>query len=311
MSINGGQIIIQLEGTVVQTIPLSAPVLSIGRTPDNGLTLPHPMVSRRHAELRLQPEGLILTDVGSSNGTFVEGARLLPHQPRLLTSGTVFQIGPFQLIYQGGAEARQEADGDKPEAVEELPVDVQAVEPVASPEPAMPPAPPAPPRPTYLAPAPLGPVSRYLNDLPVIFQDNDFLGRFLLIFETIWEPLEQRQDHIEMYFDPRTCPASFLGWLASWLDLSVNAHWPESRIRRLLAEAMDLYRWRGTRYGLTRMIEVCTGLTPHVSDDPAQPFVFRVSVEIPPGSDVDRRLVEDLILAHKPAHSGYILEVTP
>jgi hypothetical protein len=33
---------------------------------------------------------------------------------------------------------------------------------------------------------------------------------------------------------------------------------------------MDLYRWRSTRYGLTRMIEVCTGLTPEISDGQAQ-----------------------------------------
>src|SRR5205807_6447131 len=94
------------------------------------------------------------------------------------------------------------------------------------------------------------PESIYRQYLPDIFQENDFLRRFLRIFEDIWEPLEQRQDHIEMYFDPHTCPASFLPWLASWFDLSLNMHWPEARMRGLLAEAMDLYSLRGTNYGL-------------------------------------------------------------
>lgn len=49
--------------------------------------------------------------------------------------------------------------------------------------------------------------SRYLEFLPRVFADNDFLRGFLLIFESMWEPLEWRQDHIDLYFDPRTCPA--------------------------------------------------------------------------------------------------------
>jgi phage tail-like protein len=44
-----------------------------------------------------------------------------------------------------------------------------------------------------------------------------------------------------------TSPASWLGWLASWLNLTVNPHWPEDRQRRLLDEVMELYRWRGRR----------------------------------------------------------------
>ena len=92
--------------------------------------------------------------------------------------------------------------------------------------------------------------------------------------ESIWEPLEQRQDHIDAYFDPATSPASFLPWLASWIDPTLNTRWPEKRLRALLAEAMNLYRWRGTRYGVARMIELCTGLTPQITEDPAAPFVM-------------------------------------
>ena len=48
--------------------------------------------------------------------------------------------------------------------------------------------------------------SRYLGYLPIIFHDTDFLRRYLLIFESIWEPLENRETHIDMYVDPRTAP---------------------------------------------------------------------------------------------------------
>ncbi len=308
-----GQLIVEIQGNVVATLPLNLPVLTIGRTPDNGLSLPHPDVSRHHAEVRLTDDGPIFTDVGSSNGTVVAGARLLPYQPLPLIDGLVIQIGPFLLTYRGPQAANGGVVADAASLVQEAPAASPPPPPLAS----LPPPPLLPTikrRPSSAVSLARGPVSQYLRDLPVIFEsngDNDFLGRFLLIFESLWEPLEQRQDHLALYFDPRTTPATFLPWLAGWLSLAVDTHWPEERVRRLLAEGMDLYRWRGTAYGLTRMIEVCTGLTPQIGERAGAPFVFHVSIATPPGGTVDRDLIEGLILAHKPAHAGYLLEVTP
>jgi len=112
-----------------------------------------------------------------------------------------------------------------------------------------------------------------------------------------------------MYFSPRTCPADFVPWLASWLHLSLDTDWPEARQRALLAEAMDLYRWRGTPYGLGRMIEVCTGLTPVITEAAGEPNVFQIAVTIPPSGAVRRELIQHLVEMHKPAHVGYVLEV--
>jgi phage tail-like protein len=149
--------------------------------------------------------------------------------------------------------------------------------------------------------------SIYMSFLPDIYQENDFLRRFLLIFEDIWEPLEQRQDNIQMYFQPLTCPTAFLPWLANWLGFSLDPHWPEMRQRRLLAQAMDMYRWRGTHYGLTRMLEVCTGVTPVITENEREPFVFHIEIPVTAG-DIDRKFVNDLIQIHKPAHAGYVLK---
>ena len=314
------RLIVQRGESVLQTVTLDRAVLTIGRTPENGLALADALVSRHHAELRLEPEGPTLTDLHSSNGTFVEGNRLPPNQPRLLTNGARIQIGPFLLIYQAGPQADPPGSATESEhggvmaavdvasvdGVDALPLQpVQAMQPVQE----LARTPMRQPRPLLPAHVATGPASMYIESLPVIYADNDFLARFLLLFENVWEPLEQRQDHIEMYFDPRTCPASFLPWLASWLDLSFNQHWPETRRRRLLAEAIDLYRWRGTRYGLVRMIEVCTGITPEVSDNPSQPYIFDVKITLPQDGDVDKDLIDELIQAHKPAHAGYRLEV--
>ena len=100
-----------------------------------------------------------------------------------------------------------------------------------------------------------------------------------------------------------------LAWMAEWLNLELDAHWPERRRRELLREAMQLYRWRGTRYGLTRMLEICTDQQVKITEDPNQPFVFRIT--IPAYTDVSRDFIERLVRAHKPAHVGYVLEMNP
>ena len=57
------------------------------------------------------------------------------------------------------------------------------------------------------------------------------------------------------------------------------------------------------------MIEIWTGSTPEISEDSNQPFVFHVRLKVPPGGQVDRALVEDLLNAHKPAAAGFVLEI--
>ncbi|HTJ26904.1 MAG TPA: FhaA domain-containing protein [Candidatus Limnocylindria bacterium] len=50
--------------------------LTIGRAPDNAIVVRDPRVSRRHARILAERDGWAVEDAGSSNGTFVEGARV-------------------------------------------------------------------------------------------------------------------------------------------------------------------------------------------------------------------------------------------
>lgn len=337
----GKLIIRSAEGERVVT--LRQQQYTVGRNPERDLHLESPVVSGTHGRVIVGPQGAAFIDLGSTNGTFIGERRLAANQPHPLTPGEELRVGPFLLIYvppgvvyppedvaQPPAEIPEPQPAPPPpepvesgETVANVPLASAVEKPavVETPPPVTPPPPPPPQEPLVVAPdfperrparyiaPPYGLDSRYLQYLPAIFQSNEFMGRYLRIFETIWEPLEWRQNYIDLYFDPRTCPPAFLPWLASWLDITINPFWPESRIRRLIAEAAELYRWRGTAYGLTRMIEVVTGLTPKITEDPAQPFTFRVAVTIPPGSDVDAVLIDELVRMHKPAHAGYILDI--
>jgi pSer/pThr/pTyr-binding forkhead associated (FHA) protein len=80
-------------------LPLEALELVMGREPGLELQIDSPGVSRRHARLRMQEGGYLLEDLGSSNGTFVNGQRLAA--PHILKPGDMIGLGlSVSLEYQ-------------------------------------------------------------------------------------------------------------------------------------------------------------------------------------------------------------------
>src|SRR5690242_21354060 len=73
------------------TFPLEGDQLTIGRDANNGVAINDAEVSRRHARLTFQGGKYVLEDLGSTNGTFVNGQRLAG--PRVLKSGEVVSFG--------------------------------------------------------------------------------------------------------------------------------------------------------------------------------------------------------------------------
>jgi len=70
-----------------QALPLEDYPFTIGRARDCSLIIDHTEVSRLHATLSWDHEQVVITDLNSTNGTFVNGERLLPNQPRRLRAG--------------------------------------------------------------------------------------------------------------------------------------------------------------------------------------------------------------------------------
>lgn len=71
--------------------PIGEAPITFGRNPDNTIVLNSGRSSRRHAEIRRAGSEYVLSDLGSANGTFVNGQRLAA--PHTLRPGDIFQIG--------------------------------------------------------------------------------------------------------------------------------------------------------------------------------------------------------------------------
>jgi ABC transport system ATP-binding/permease protein len=74
-----------------------AGTIVIGRTADNTIALPNDQVSRRHAQIEIRLAGWTVMDLGSTNGTLLNGTHLIQHQAAVLASGDVLQIGSYTI----------------------------------------------------------------------------------------------------------------------------------------------------------------------------------------------------------------------
>jgi Protein of unknown function (DUF3662)/FHA domain len=85
------------DGARQRTYDLTTPVTMLGRGTDCDLRLVDPGVSRHHAELRVEDGEVVLVDLGSTNGTFVNGQ---PVRRVVLTDGTRVTLGRTTLVFR-------------------------------------------------------------------------------------------------------------------------------------------------------------------------------------------------------------------
>src|SRR5690606_13046175 len=94
--------------------------------------------------------------------------------------------------------------------------------------------------------------SSLLQYLPGVYSDDEFTGRFLLIFEAIHAPLEWIVDCFYCYLDTNLAPPEWLQWFASWVSVIIPSALPEKKQRQIAAEIGSLFLTRGTKGSLAR-----------------------------------------------------------
>lgn len=282
--------------------------ITIGRQEGNELRLNHRLVSRQHARIKCTAKTCRVTDLGSANGTLIDGVKLEPNTPLLIKSGATISIGPFEMVFEQIAVVP--AKPTPPAKPAKRPPKPAAKAPP-------PPPPPTPPPPVgetrppidYSQPPPgLTKIeSRYLQYLPGIYH-TDFMKRFLAIFESVLAPIEWNVDNFDLYLNPDTTPAGFLPWLANWFSITFDSTWTVEQQRELLNEAHKIYARRGTRWALSRVLEIYTRAEPEIVDlnSDEDPFIFTVKIPLKE-NDIDRTLIEQIVDSNKPAHTNYKL----
>jgi phage tail-like protein len=121
------------------------------------------------------------------------------------------------------------------------------------------------------------PRESYLADLPAVYSSDEesrwYLDRFLSIFQTEWEALEQKIEDSAGLFDPEAVPeqGGFLRQLAAWLALPMEGTWSGEQQRNLLRAVPQVYPRRGTPAGLRAYLQAylqsMTGWSPAEQGD--------------------------------------------
>ena len=186
----------------------------------------------------------------------------------------------------------------------------------------------------------------YVEHLPAIYRRSDAVGKNLVrdvcfVFEHMFDSIEKNLTNGWRFYDPHVAPVEFLDWLSSWTAFTLDLDWPEEQKRALVKRAVDLYRIRGTKRGLTLFLKLFTGHEPDIQEN-TWPFKgFRVegedslegarialdSVVLPPVDlahcfvvtmpikfeNVTPELIiriHQIIQLEKPAHTHYYLQFT-
>jgi phage tail-like protein len=267
--------------------------LRMGRDADNGRILAHREISRQHVLISWREDDKYqVEDLNSSNGVWLNEVRIPPRVPQELNEGDVIRCGPFSFRFVGLV-----LEKPTPPPVPMPPAAGRMLPPVNGKSRAV-----ALPGVPHLQ-------STWMQYLPAIYGDDEFLGRYLLIFESLLSPVIWAIDNFDLYLSPEIAPQAWLEWIASWFDLLLLPELPIERQRELIRQAGWLFLRRGTRVGLQRLLELYFGVIPEIIENDVCRFVVRSPLSqsnMKLGKDVADRLIQ----SQKPAFAAYVLEIT-
>ena len=104
------KLVLSLNGAVLREFPLSKERITLGRKPENDIHIDNLAVSGQHALIITILNDSFLEDLGSTNGTFVNGKLIKKHA---LQNGDVIAIGKHELKYINQNATAGDADFEK------------------------------------------------------------------------------------------------------------------------------------------------------------------------------------------------------
>ncbi|MBX3751917.1 MAG: FHA domain-containing protein [Opitutaceae bacterium] len=152
------KLILSLEGSMIREVPLDKERIMIGRKPSNEIQIENLAVSGEHACIVTILNDSFLEDLGSTNGTLVNGNPIKKH---ILQNNDVIEIGKYKLKYVADAPAAGHAASEDFEKTMILRAPPKPAPAAAKPvnEPAPPPKPSTPPPTPRPVPPPAKPVA--------------------------------------------------------------------------------------------------------------------------------------------------------
>ncbi len=98
------KLVLTFQGIRIREFPLEETPLTIGRAEGNDVRIDHPTVSGRHARVEATAEGFALTDLGSRNGSFVNGKKVAR---AILRPNDWISLGSHVLIFKDSVAGRR------------------------------------------------------------------------------------------------------------------------------------------------------------------------------------------------------------
>ena len=93
------RIVLLSEGLTGRTFELKAEKTTVGRLPDNAFSIPEASVSSHHAEFHLRGSDVLVKDLNSTNGTFVNGERVAEC---VVKPGQILRLGTVEMRLETG-----------------------------------------------------------------------------------------------------------------------------------------------------------------------------------------------------------------
>ena len=112
------------------------------------------------------------------------------------------------------------------------------------------------------------PRESFVDYLPEFYRSNrenfEFLDRFLGMYQSMILDLQEEVVNISHYLDSDVTTTEFLHWLAEWVAIDDVFRWDEQKLRNFIKQSFSIYKLKGTKEGLERVIELYLGQKPRI-----------------------------------------------